>query len=98
VRFGLIGRLQYNEGVARVENQIIARLRDRLATARNATDMTRIFSQFNALFVRPKIRGAIQEYQSQLIDSIREDIRHLHDKFKTQYRFGSCSALGGPWH
>ena len=29
----------YNERVARVENQIIARLRDRLGTARNANEM-----------------------------------------------------------
>jgi dynein heavy chain 1, cytosolic len=47
----------YNERVARVENQIIARLRDRLGTARNANEMFRVFSKFNALFVRPKVRG-----------------------------------------
>ncbi|KAF9527881.1 cytoplasmic dynein heavy chain 1 [Crepidotus variabilis] len=76
----------YNERVSRVENQIIARLRDRLGTARNANEMFRVFSKFNALFVRPKIRGAIQEYQTQLIDSVKEDIKHLHEKFKTQYR------------
>ncbi|QRW27158.1 dynein heavy chain, cytoplasmic [Rhizoctonia solani] len=77
----------YNERVARVENQIISRLRDRLGTARNANEMFRVFSKFNALFVRPKIRGAIQEYQTQLIESVKEDIKRLHDKFKTQYRY-----------
>ncbi|KAF5351047.1 hypothetical protein D9756_008173 [Leucocoprinus leucothites] len=76
----------YNERVSRVENQIIARLRDQLGTARNANEMFRVFSKFNALFVRPKIRGAIQEYQTQLIDSVKEDIQRLHHKFKTQYR------------
>ncbi|KAI9501195.1 dynein heavy chain [Coemansia spiralis] len=76
----------YNERVARVENQIIVRLRDRLATARNASEMFRVFSKFNALFVRPKIRGAIQEYQTQLINSVKEDIRRLHDTFKKHYR------------
>ncbi|KAJ2382228.1 dynein heavy chain, partial [Coemansia sp. RSA 2611] len=76
----------YNERVARVENQIIVRLRDRLATARNASEMFRVFSKFNALFVRPKIRGAIQEYQTQLISSVKEDIRRLHDTFKRHYR------------
>ena len=48
----------YNEHVARVENQIIARLRDRLGTARNANEMFRVFSKFNALFVRPKVCAA----------------------------------------
>ncbi|KAI0358856.1 dynein heavy chain protein 2 [Trametes cingulata] len=80
----------YNERVARVENQIIARLRDRLGTARNANEMFRVFSKFNALFVRPKIRGAIQEYQTQLIDSVKEDIKRLHEKFKTQYRLSEA--------
>lgn len=34
----------YNERVSRVENSIIARLRDRLATARTANEMFRVFS------------------------------------------------------
>lgn len=75
-----------NERVSRVENQIIARLRDRLGTARNASEMFRVFSRFNALFVRPKIRGAIQEYQTTLIDSVKEDIADLHRAFRVQYK------------
>ena len=47
----------YNERVSRVENQIIARLRDRLGTARKAKEMFRVFSKFNALFVRPKVHA-----------------------------------------
>ncbi|KAG0078658.1 hypothetical protein BGZ90_004687, partial [Linnemannia elongata] len=78
--------VSYNERVSRVENQIIARLRDRLGIAKNANEMFRVFSKFNALFVRPKIRGAIQEYQTQLIDKVKDDIKKLHDKFKMQYR------------
>ena len=52
----------YNERIARVENQIIARLRDRLGTARNANEMFRVFSKFNALFVRPKVGRIILHY------------------------------------
>lgn len=48
--------------------------------------MFRVFSRFNALFVRPKIRGAIQEYQNQLIDSVKEDIQNLHKIFRVQYK------------
>ncbi|KAJ1653615.1 dynein heavy chain, partial [Coemansia sp. RSA 25] len=87
------GETAYNERVARVENQIIARLRDRLATARNASEMFRVFSKFNALFVRPKIRGAIQEYQTQLISSVKDDIRRLHDTFKRNYRRSEASVM-----
>jgi dynein heavy chain 1, cytosolic len=32
-----------------------------------------------------QIRGAIQEYQTQLIERVKEDIKALHDKFKMQY-------------
>ena len=48
-----------------------ARLRDQLGTAKNANEMFRIFSRFNALFVRPHIRGAIREYQTQLIQRVK---------------------------
>lgn len=51
--------------------------------------MFRVFGRFNALFVRPKIRGAIQEWQTQLIDSVKEDIRRLQDKFMSSYRVSS---------
>ncbi len=44
--------------------------------------MFRIFSRFNALFVRQHIRGAIREYQTQLIQRVKDDIENLHEKFK----------------
>lgn len=83
----------YNERTSRVENSIIARLRDRLATAKGATEMFRVFSNFNALFVRPKIRGAIREYQSQLIDHVKHDISDLHERFKQQYGHSEAHAM-----
>ena len=83
----------YNERTSRVENSIIARLRDRLATARTANEMFRVFSKFNALFVRPKIRGAISEYQTQLIDSVKTDINALHERFKQQYGHSEAHVM-----
>lgn len=76
-----------------MESKITERLRDQLGSARNANEMFRIFSQYNALFVRPRIRGAIREYQTQLIQKVKEDIEHLHDKFKVGYQnTGSSQA------
>ena len=83
----------YNERTSRVENSIIARLRDRLATAKNANEMFRVFSKFNALFVRPKIRGAIAEYQTQLIDNVKRAITALHERFKQQYGHSEAHAM-----
>ncbi|KAI8838572.1 dynein heavy chain and region D6 of dynein motor-domain-containing protein [Chytriomyces cf. hyalinus JEL632] len=61
---------KYNDLISRVENQIIARLRYRLGTVKNANEMFRVFSKFNDLFI---IRGAIQEYQTQLIENVKKD-------------------------
>ncbi|KAJ5945842.1 hypothetical protein N7454_002681 [Penicillium verhagenii] len=83
----------YSERTSRVENSIIARLRDRLATAKNANEMFRVFSKFNALLVRPKIRGAIGEYQTQLIDNVKRDISSLHERFKQQYGHSEAHAM-----
>ena len=77
--------LHYTERTSRVENSIIARLRDRLATAKTANEMFRVFAKFNALLVRPKVRGAISEYQTQLLENVKRDIAALHERFKQQY-------------
>jgi len=76
---------RYDSRIDRVETQITSILRDKLATAKNANEMFRVFSKFNALFVRPRIKGAIQEYQAQLIQRVKQDITALHEKFKMRY-------------
>ena len=97
----------YNERVSHVESQIISKLRDRLGKCKNANEMFRVFSKFNALFVRPKvskcivllllkifiynkylsqqIRGAIQEYQVQLMENVKKDIKILQESFASGY-------------
>lgn len=70
--------------IFQVESRITAHLRDQLGTAKNANEMFRIFSRFNALFVRPHIRGAIREYQTQLIQHVKDDIDRLHEQFKVR--------------
>lgn len=77
---------RYEERIDRVETRITAHLRDQLGTAKNANEMFRIFSRFNALFVRPHIRGAISQYQTHLIQRVKDDIEALHEKFKVCFR------------
>ncbi|KAK3093975.1 hypothetical protein FSP39_022394 [Pinctada imbricata] len=84
---------RYDERIDRVETRITARLRDQLGTAKNANEMFRIFSRFNALFVRPHIRGAIREYQTQLIQRVKDDIEALHEKFKVQYAQSKAARM-----
>ncbi|CAI8028625.1 Cytoplasmic dynein 1 heavy chain 1 [Geodia barretti] len=76
---------RYDERIDRVETRIAARLRDQLGTAKTTNEMFRIFSWYNALFVRTRIRGAIREYQAQLTQRLKDDIEKLHQKFKMQY-------------
>ncbi|KOC68078.1 Dynein heavy chain, cytoplasmic [Habropoda laboriosa] len=84
---------RYEERIDRVEARITAHLREQLGTAKNANEMFRIFSRFNALFVRPHIRGAIREYQTQLIQRVKDDIETLHEKFKVQYAQSKCCRM-----
>ena len=75
----------YNVRVNKLENMIIELLRARLAKAQTAREMFRVFAYFNSLFVRPKVRGAVQEYQKQLIEEVKLDLTRLHDRYKQQY-------------
>ena len=87
---------RYDERIDRVETRIAAKLRDQLGTAKNANEMFRIFSRYNALFVRAHIRGAIREYQTQLIQRVKDDIEKLHLKFKVCVCVGcGCGCEGG---
>jgi dynein heavy chain 1 len=39
-----------------------------------------VFQIFNALITRPRIKGAIQEYQIQLLTKVEKDIEILRNK------------------
>lgn len=47
--------------------------------------MFRIFSKFNRLFFRPRIKCAIEEYQSQLLKTVKDGITLLDKKFVKSY-------------
>jgi dynein heavy chain 1 len=76
-----------------VEARITTRLRDQLGGAKNANEMFLIFSRFNALFIRPHIRGAIREYQAQLILRVKEDIESLQRQFTVHYDDSTASNM-----
>ena len=77
---------QYEERVEKVEQHITSKLRDRLNAAETAIEMFRVFSKFNPLTSnRPKIRSAIQQYQANLIQKVKQDMDALKDKFTAKY-------------
>ncbi|CAA9986414.1 dynein heavy chain, putative [Plasmodium knowlesi strain H] len=70
-------KISYESRINKVESQITFKLRDQLGGAKTSTEMFNAFSKFNPLFFRPKIRGAIQEYQNSLIQIVVDDLRKL---------------------
>ncbi|ODQ67358.1 hypothetical protein NADFUDRAFT_21086 [Nadsonia fulvescens var. elongata DSM 6958] len=80
----------YSERTSNVEQTIIIMLREKLASAKTSNEMFRVFSKFNALFIRPAIRGAVQEYQTILIENVKNDIIALQRTFRQQ--FGNTEA------
>eukprot|EP00755_Sulcionema_specki_P008991 Sspe_Gene.42439::Locus_20597_Transcript_1_1_Confidence_1.000_Length_6302::g.42439::m.42439/K10413/DYNC1H; dynein heavy chain 1, cytosolic len=84
----------YEEKVEKVEQHITAKLRDRLSAAQTATEMFRVFSKFNPLTSsRPKIRSAIQQYQTNLIEKVKQDLNNLQDKFAQKYEKSEAAFL-----
>lgn len=61
---------RYDSRIERVEAQITSKLRDRLATAKNANEMFRVFSKFNALFFRPRVRLFLSTSYSSLYSGL----------------------------
>uniref|UniRef100_A0A915D7E3 AAA+ ATPase domain-containing protein n=1 Tax=Ditylenchus dipsaci TaxID=166011 RepID=A0A915D7E3_9BILA len=72
---------RYKEQISRTETQLAVKLREQLGCAKNADEMFAIFSRYNVLFVRPHIRSAIREFQTQLIERVKADIQDLQVKY-----------------
>ena len=76
---------RYEERINQIEARIASQLRDQLAAAKSTNEMFRIFSKFNPLLVRPHIRGAIREYQQQLLDRVRDTVELLQSKLREPF-------------
>ncbi|RLN69358.1 hypothetical protein BBJ29_000235 [Phytophthora kernoviae] len=84
-------RKAYDLCIDRVEGRIISSLTSRLSATSNADEMFRVFSKYNALFFRPRIRSAVQQFQMQLIENVKEDVSNLQAKFRAHYAFSEAS-------
>lgn len=76
---------EFNHYIDTAETYITKRLREKLGGATNANEMFRIFSKFSGLFFRPRIKSAIEEYQSQLLKTVKDGINFLDKKFLQGY-------------
>lgn len=84
---------RYKDQISRTENQLAVRLREQLGSAKSADEMFGIFARFNALFVRPHIRSAIREFQTQLIEHVKNDIKELQNVFMDESKMLLASKI-----
>ncbi|TYZ65491.1 hypothetical protein PybrP1_001542, partial [[Pythium] brassicae (nom. inval.)] len=84
-------RKSYELCIDRVEGRIIASLTSRLSATTTADEMFRVFAKYNALFFRPRIRSAVQQFQMQLIENVKQDVGRLQAKFRAHYAFSEAA-------
>lgn len=75
----------FNSQIDIIENYITKKLEEKLKTASNANEIFRIFAKFNGLFFRPRIKSAIEGYQSTLLKGVMESVTILDQKFLQSY-------------
>ncbi len=68
-----------------VENNIVAKLRQEISQI-PSSQLFKIFQKYNSLFYKPKIKGFIIEYQSQLLNQVKQDIQKLQNKFSAGFQ------------
>lgn len=74
----------YDNKIDKVESQITLALKDKLASTSNANQMFKVFSFFQPLFTRPRIKVAIREYQNQILQQVAKDIQTLKEKYMSE--------------
>ena len=70
----------YEMSTSKIESQLTQLLKQKLAKAVTANEMFQVFADYNQLLMRPKIRGTITQYQSELLRQVHKDIDLLKTK------------------
>lgn len=75
----------YNDIVTNVEHKIVSCLRSQLTAAQDARGMFAVFSRFSEMLGRQNIRGAISDYQMELLNYVKNDISTLQNRLHIKY-------------
>lgn len=89
-----VAEKEYDSAAAQAESDVAQVLRARLGASSSAQDMFGVFDQFNALFGRPAIRGAIQEYQAVLLERVKADISELQKRASRKEALTAAASSG----
>ena len=86
-------RHEYQKVTEKIESQISNSLSDQLASAQNPNEQFRIFEKFKKLIRRERVQNAIQEYQTELVNSIIKSLSDLKDKLLAGYFSNTASQM-----
>ena len=84
---------EYSKVTEKIEGQISNSLSDQLASAQSVNDKFKIFNKFSKLMKRQRVQNAIQEYQTQILESIEKNLLELRDKLLNEYENDSASQM-----
>ena len=84
---------EYNKITEKIEGQISNSLSDQLASAQSPNAQFKIFEKFNKLIKRQRVQNAIQEYQTELVNSIIQSLSELKEKLLGGYNMNSASMM-----
>ena len=76
----------YELSTSKIESQLTALLKQKLEKTTTANEMFQVFNDYNQLLMRPKIKGTVAQYQSQLLIQVERDIDVLKKKLLNQER------------
>lgn len=84
---------RYEGDIDSVEKTIINKIRERLGSSDNSSEMYRVWIKFSTLLKRPGVKNALFEYQESMLNSFMEDMKQLKSKFKRRYDKSGSSTI-----
>lgn len=72
--------IAYSQSTADIETQFAILIKEKLSKAPTSKDKFNVFSFYNQLLKRKKVRGAIQNYQYDLLSQVKSDIDRLYER------------------
>ena len=83
----------YESRIQDVENEIQQMVRKAMENAKDPREMFRVCEKFNKLFVRDRIRAAVWDFSSELLDNIEREVKELQSRYRQKYENIPASTL-----
>jgi hypothetical protein len=83
----------YELRVDHVESRLTSQLVDALDACRQHEDMFRVCARFNALFSRPRVRAAVQQFQARLLATVEHELQGLGKRLAGGYEDSEQARL-----